>query len=89
MRASLNEIKQIDAFITGKLPAESSLLIEANQLINPQLKMKIFWQRKVHEVLRLYHQKKIKQELNSMHDKIFNEPQNSNFKRNILTLFNL
>lgn len=87
MRASLNEIKTIEQYLTGLMPAEDALVLEARALVNPSLASRIMWQQKIQDVLRLYHRRKLKRKAEEIHTALFNDPSKGSFRKNILQLF--
>ena len=88
MRTSLNEIQQIEKYIHQELPKEDALLFEAKTIINPSMGRNVFLQKKIHELLKLYHRAKLKTEIEKVHHRIFHEPGNASFQKNILQFFN-
>jgi hypothetical protein len=87
MRTSLNEIRQIEKALQSELTPEDALVFEAKSLINPSLRINIFWQKRIYELLRYYHRKKLKERAEQIHQKIFSDPSKSSFRKNILQLF--
>ena len=85
MRTSLNEIQQIEKFIHHQLPTEDALVFEAKAIVNPSLGRNVFWQKKIHELLRYYHRRKLKDEMEKIHQHVFQT--NTTFRENILHLF--
>lgn len=87
MRTSLNEIRQIEKALQSELTPEDALVFEAKSLINPSLRINIFWQKRIYELLRYYHRKKLKERAEQIHQKVFSDPSKSSFRKNILQLF--
>lgn len=87
MRASLNEIKTIEQYLAGQMPAEDALVLEAKALVNPSLASRIGWQQKIQEVLRLYHRRKLKRRAEEVHAALFNDSSKTSFRESILNLF--
>lgn len=87
MRTSLNEIRQIEKALQSELTPEDALVFEAKSLINPSLRLNIFWQKRIYELLRYYHRKKLKERAEQIHQKVFSDPSKSSFRKNILQLF--
>lgn len=87
MRTSLNEIRQIEKALQSELTPEDALVFEAKSLINPSLRINIFWQKRIYELLRYYHRKKLKERAEQIHQKVFSDPSKSSFRENILQLF--
>jgi len=87
MRTSLNEIQHIEKYINQELPVEDALVFEAKAIISPSLKRNVFWQKKIHELLRHYHRRKLRNEMEKIHHLVFHDPTNALFRKNILQLF--
>lgn len=87
MRTSLNEIKTIEHFLSGKLNAEEALLVEAKLLLDEELHNKICWQKEAYSVIEAYGREKLRLEIEAVHQKLFTRPENSGFKKKILKYF--
>jgi hypothetical protein len=85
MRTSLNEIKKIEGHIFGKLPAEESLLFQAQLLVSNDLSEKLHWQERTTELIKLYGRQKLKEELELVHQQLFKT--NRGFRNRILNFF--
>lgn len=85
MRTSLNNIKQIEAYLLNQLSHEDSLLFEAQLLLDSQLKDKLLWQKKTSELVKLYGRKKLREELEQVHQQVFNTQ--PTFRKRILSFF--
>jgi hypothetical protein len=87
MRTSLNEIKQTDDFLSGKLSPEDSVLFKARLLINPVLRLNVSLHRKTLTLVRFYGRKKLRAEIETVHNKIFQDPGRSSYHDMISKLF--
>lgn len=87
MRVSLNEIRTIEQYLTGRMLVEDRLVLEANALVNPTLANRISLQRKIHDMLRLYHRQKLKRKAEEIHTALFSNPSKNSFRKSILQLF--
>ena len=87
MRTSLTEIQQTEKYLLGEMQPEDALVFEARMLSNPLLKMNVFFQKKVHAVLRAYHRKKLKEEAEAIHQQLFNDPKKNDFQKMIFHFF--
>jgi hypothetical protein len=87
MRTSLTEIQQTEKYLLGEMHPEDALVFEARILSNPLLKMNVFFQKKVHAVLRAYHRKKLKEEAESIHQQLFSDPGKNDFREMIFHCF--
>lgn len=87
MRASLNEIRTIEQYLTGRMLVEDRLVLEAKALVDPSLASRIGLQKKIHDVLRLYHRRKLKRRAEEIHTVLFTDPSKTSFRKSILQLF--
>lgn len=87
MRTSLNDIQQIEKYLHHELSVEDALVFEAKTIISPSLRKNVFWQKKIHELMRYYHRRKLRNEMEQMHHLVFHDPANTTFRKNILQLF--
>jgi hypothetical protein len=87
MRTSLNEIKQIEAYLHHTLPAEERLVMEARLITDEDLRLKLYLQRKVYALIALYKRRKLKAEVEGLHNRLFSDPAKTSFKQNILNYF--
>lgn len=87
MRASLNEIKTIEQYLAGNMSPEDALVLEAKALVNAPLAKRISLQRKIQDVLRLYHRRKLKRRAEEIHIALFTDPSKTSFRESILKLF--
>lgn len=87
MRTSLAEIQQTEKYLLGEMDPGDALVFEARMLSNPLLKMNVFFQKKVHAVLRVYHRKKLKEEAEAIHQQLFNDPVKKEFREKIFQCF--
>lgn len=87
MRTSLNEIRQCDDYLRGKLAPEEAVLFEAKLLINPLWKLQFRLFKKVHVLMKLYGRNSLKSELEEMHTRIFNDPEKTILHQRIADIF--
>lgn len=88
MTTSFEEIQRAEEYILAQLSTEDRLVFEAQVLTNPALRMDVYFQKKVYQILRLFTRRDIKQQLEMMHERIFNDPAKADFKQSILKFFN-
>jgi hypothetical protein len=84
---SRNSTRTIDSYLNGTLSHADRLLFEARLIIDPVLKRDLFFQKKTHLLIKMYHREKLKEELETVHQKIFNDPDKMDFRRRIYQLF--
>ena len=87
MRASLNEIREIEGYLTGALAPEDRLLLEARALIDVKLRQNISAQGKLMELLRLYRHMKMRVQLQEIHSEMLRDPSRSLWRESILNYF--
>ena len=87
MRTSLSDIQQIEKYIHQELPIEEALVFETKAIISASLRRNVFWQKKIHELLRHYHRRKLRSEMEKIHHFVFHDPATASFRKNILQLF--
>jgi hypothetical protein len=88
MRTSLNDIHEIDQFLSGELGSEDALVFEARLLTNPVLRVNTTIQQKIRLVVKVFHRKQLKQELRAIHADLFSNPEKSEFQKEVLRNFN-
>jgi hypothetical protein len=89
MKTSLNNIKQLEKYLEGKLDPQEALVVEARLLSNPLLKLNFFFQKKVYELVQLYHRRKLKEEVKAVQLQLFSDPAKAAFQKNSYQLFHM
>lgn len=87
MRTSLNEISQIEKFLFQELPAEEQVLFQAKSILDKELRMRVFLQKKVYRLLNLFHKKELKKQAEEVHSALLDNPDESAFRVEILAIF--
>jgi hypothetical protein len=87
MRTSLNNIKAIDDYLSGKIPTGDALLFEANMLLNNDWVKDMEYQQNTYTLIRQYGSQNIKSEIISVQKILFTEPQHQGFMYRIVNLF--
>jgi hypothetical protein len=67
MRTSLNEIREAESFLKKEMNAGESLVFQAKLITNPRLRFNVTLQKRLMDVVRLYHLRKIKRDLQMTH----------------------
>ena len=88
MKTSLNDLHEIDEYLSGTMPAGESIIFQVKLITDPITRVNVLLQQKVHEILRLYQRKKIRAEIQKTHDRIFSDPDKADFRQRITHLFN-
>jgi hypothetical protein len=89
MRTSLNNLQIIEQYLQGTLSAGDRLVFEARLLINPALRIDLYYQKKTFTLIKMYHRQQLKEELDGLHRKLFNDPTNRDFQQGIDQIFKL
>lgn len=87
MRTLRSNVQRIERYLQGSLSMSDKLIFEAQLLLQPKLRMDLYFQKKTYQLVRIYHRKKLKEELETLHQQIFNDPDNIVFQQNIYGLF--
>lgn len=87
MRTSLNEIAQIESWVTGRLQPSEKLLFEARLLVSPALRDQLKLQQAIHQVVRLFARKQLKQELRAVQNNMFRQAGKSAFQQEVNQIF--
>ena len=87
MKTSMSESIQIERFLLGELSALERQVFNAEMQQSPGLRLRVYFQKKVHLLVKLYHRKKLKAELELLHEELFSDPDKSQFRENIHHIF--
>ncbi|WP_158797993.1 hypothetical protein [Pedobacter sp. L105] len=87
MRTSLNNIKAIEDYLSGRLAPGDMLLFEANTLLNKDLINDIQHQQNTYALVRQYSRQKLKDEIIAVQKILATAPQHSGFMKRITNLF--
>lgn len=87
MMTSPNNVQMIERYLQGQLSPVDRLVFEAHMLAQPALQTEVHFQRKVFDLIRMYHRKKLKEELETVHQRLFNDPRKRSFRQKIEQIF--
>lgn len=87
MRTSRNNTQRIERYLLGSLSVSDKLVFEAQLLLQPKLRMELYFQKKACQLVQLYHRKKLKEELEALHQELFDDPDKFVFQQKIHGLF--
>jgi len=87
MKTSLNNIRILERFLTGKMRPKESLSFQVRLVDDPVLKMSLRLQEKIHALVRMYHRKKLKEEIQSVERNMFSDPMRAGFQESIQYYF--
>ena len=87
MRTSLNEIAQIESWLTAKLQPSEKLLFEARLLVSPALRDHVKVQQAIYQVVRLFARRQLKQELRAVQKNMFSQAAKTAFQQEVNQIF--
>lgn len=87
MRTSLNEIKQIEDYLSGRMVTSDMTLFEASLVTNKSLKQKVDWQRQTYDLVKSYGRRKLGAEISMVEDKVFTDRKFTRFQKSVLQIF--
>jgi hypothetical protein len=87
MRTSLNEIKEIEAYLDNQLSLGDRLFFEARMIVNRTLRQNVALQKKTCAVIRHHYRLMLKNNFNIMHNSLFDHPSHAVLKEEINRLF--
>lgn len=83
----LREIKEIDKYLLGEMDAASRLVFDARVLIDPVLKARLEYQRRLYTIIKRSGRRQIKAEVSRIHHQLFTDPARRGFQSEIFHLF--
>jgi hypothetical protein len=84
MRNQLHEIENIDNYLLNKLGDPDKFLFETKLIIDRELKINMFFQRRAHYVIRWFGRNEKKKQLHSIFNRVMN---NKEFSAEINSIF--
>jgi hypothetical protein len=87
MKTSWSDIQIAEDYLEGKLNPQDKLVVDAQLIINPGMRLNITLQQKIHKLTRAFGRKKIKAEIESVHHRLFNDPDKTFFRESVHHLF--
>lgn len=87
MMTSMSETILIERFLQGELSALERQTFKAQMLQNPRLRLRVYFQKKVHLLVKLYHRKRLKAEMEEIHQDLFQNPTKAEFQQVISNIF--
>ncbi len=88
MRTSLNEIREVESFLTNNMLAGESLVFQAKLITNPLLRFNLSLQKRLMAAVQLYHRRKLKHDLKQIHSKLLASNEKTSFQQSV-NLFKL
>jgi hypothetical protein len=87
MKTSLNEIEQIEKYLSGKMATEDGLVMEAGLILNPVLRQNIGLQRKLLRLIRTFGRGYTRNEVKQIQKTLFSDPQKKTFQATVAKIF--
>lgn len=87
MRTSLNNIKDTDDHLHGRLAPPYALLFEARLLINADLADNVHWHKQTLTIVNRYGRNNLRAVIENVHQQLFTQPAHVSFRQKILQLF--
>jgi hypothetical protein len=87
MRTSLNDIKQAEDLLMGRLEPAGALLLKAKLLLDPALRSNMVWLRKTLDLVKLYSRQQVRSEVDAIHNHYFSAEGKKAYRESIEQLF--
>lgn len=87
MRTSLNNIKQTDDYLNGRLSVPEALLFEARLLTDAELADDVHWHKQTLRLVHKHGRNNLRGVIENVHQMLFTQPLHQSFKQKILQLF--
>lgn len=83
----MNELREMEEFLSGTMKPGETLLFRARLLLNPGLRRSVSLLRRCHAVIRWYGRKELKEKIQSVHNRVFTDPSRTTYRSSIEQLF--
>ena len=87
MMTSWKKTKQLDDYLQQQMRPEEALLLEAQLVLEPELRDALGWQRRTHVLVRAYGRQQLRREIQLAQQKVFHQPKYHLFQQAIHRLF--
>lgn len=87
MMTSQNNTILIENYLNGTLSPADEFLFEAKLMLNKELRRDLYFQKRTHLFIKMYHREKLKEVMEVLHQQIFNDPSKTHFRQRILQIF--
>lgn len=88
MKTSLTELQLIEDFLLVNTIAEDKVLMQARQILQPDLKQSVYWQKKTYRLIETYGRAQLRREILQVDKKLFSAPAHFSFSERIKSFFN-
>jgi len=83
----LNELQLIEDFLLVNTNAEDKVLMEARQILQPDLQESVYWQEKTYRLIETYGREQLRKEISQVHQKLFTTPEHFSFSERVKRFF--
>ncbi len=87
MKTSWKKTKQLDDYLRQQMHPEEALLLEAQLVLEPELRDALRWQQRIHTLVRAYGRQQLRREIQAAQQKVFHRPEHRGFRQTILRIF--
>jgi hypothetical protein len=87
MKTSLNELQLIEDFLLLNTNAEDKVLMQARQILQPDLQESVHWQQKTYRLIETYGREQLRKEISQVHQKLFTAPAHFSFSERVKRFF--
>ncbi|MNJ93915.1 hypothetical protein D3C87_116020 [compost metagenome] len=87
MKTSLNELQLIEDFLLGDANAEDKVLMQARQILQPDLQESVYWQQKTYCLIETYGREELRKEIRQIHQTLLTAPEHFSFSERIKQFF--
>ena len=83
----MNEVQQIEHYLSGTMIPEDRLVMDARLLIDSRLRENVFWQQKTYMLIKNHARKNLRMEIETVHTRLFAEDRFKSFRQKIKNIF--
>lgn len=87
MKTSLTELQLIEDFLLVNTSAEDKVLMQARQILQPDLKESVYWQQKTYRLIETYGRAQLRREIMQVDRMLFSAPAYFSFSERIKSFF--
>jgi hypothetical protein len=87
MRTSLNNVRDIEQFLLGEIPAEDIVVVKAKMIVNPVMRLQVATQKKLYKLVNLYGRRQLRNEIQTAEHQLFTSVEHTSFERQINQIF--
>lgn len=87
MRTSLNEIAEIEKYLSKNLIPEKNILFQAKAILDRELNRKISLQKRIYDLVKLFHRNELKKQAEEVFSELVGNPETASFKNEVSAIF--